>query len=58
MGFLEPLPSMPSMAFSSFDAIMWVYNRVEGATNPLEVLEAMREKGYIAHASGDTRYFF
>ena len=47
---------MPSLAFSSYDAIMWVYNRVEGATNPIEILEAMREKGFIAHASGDLKF--
>jgi hypothetical protein len=47
---------MPSMAFSSYDAIMWVYNRVEGATNPIEILEAFREKEFIAHASGDTKF--
>lgn len=56
VGFLEPLPSMPSMAFSSYDAIMWLYNRVEGATNPVDILEAFREKGFIAHASGDAKF--
>lgn len=53
--FFEPLPSMPSLSFSSYDAIMWIYNRVEGVTNPIEVLESMREKGFIAHASGDMK---
>ncbi|XP_070501407.1 GATOR complex protein Iml1 isoform X4 [Chironomus tepperi] len=55
VGFLEPLPSMPSLVFSSYDAIMWVYNRVEGVTNPLEILEAMRDQRLICHASGDIK---
>lgn len=53
--FFEPLPSMPSLAFSSYDAIMWIYNRVEGVTNPIEILEQMHEKNFIAHASGDKK---
>jgi hypothetical protein len=46
---------MPSLAFSSYDAIMWIYNRVEGVTNPLEILEKMREMKLICHASGDIK---
>lgn len=46
---------MPSLAFSSYDAIMWIYNRVEGVSNPLEILEAMREQRLICHASGDIK---
>lgn len=53
--FFEPLPSMPSLAFSSYDALIWVFNRVEGVTNPIEILELMREKNFIAHASGDLK---
>lgn len=53
VAFLEPLPSMPSLAFSSYDAIMWIYARVEGIINPIEILEAMRAKKLICHASGD-----
>lgn len=53
VGFLDPLPSMPSFAFSSYDAIMWIYCRVEGVVNPIEILEAMRAKKLICHASGD-----
>lgn len=44
---------MPSLAFLSYDAIMWIYNRVEGAVNPYEILESMRSKKMIGHASGD-----
>lgn len=44
---------MPSLAFSSYDAIMWIYCRVEGIVNPIEILEAMRSKKLICHASGD-----
>lgn len=44
---------MPSLAFSSYDAIMWLYNRVEGVTNPIEILECMRAKKLICHGSGD-----
>jgi DEP domain-containing protein 5 len=53
VGFMEPLPSMPTLAFSSYDAIMWLYNRVEGIVNPIEMLETMRAKKLIGHASGD-----
>ena len=41
------------MAFSSYDAILWVNSRVEGVSNPTEILEAMRQKKLICHASGD-----
>lgn len=44
---------MPSLAFSSYDAIMWLYNRVEGIVNPIEFLESLRAKKLISHASGD-----
>jgi DEP domain-containing protein 5 len=46
---------MPSLTFSSYDAITWIMNRVEGVRNPLEILEMMREKSFIAHASGDPK---
>lgn len=32
---------------------MWLYNRVEGVVNPMEILECMRSKKLICHASGD-----
>jgi DEP domain-containing protein 5 len=32
---------------------MWIYNRIEGPVNPIEILETMRSKGLICHASGD-----
>lgn len=44
---------MPSLAFSSYDAIMWIYNHIEGSVNPIEILESMRMKKLICHASGD-----
>ena len=47
---------MPSLAFSSYEAIMWIYNRVEGAVDPIEMLEAMRLKKMICHASGDITF--
>lgn len=53
MAFVEPLPSMPSLAFSSYEAIMWINNRVEAPVNPMEILEMMRSKRFICHASGD-----
>lgn len=53
VGFLEPLPSMPSLAFSSYEAILWIHNRVENITSPVDILEAMRAKKLICHASGD-----
>lgn len=34
---------------------MWLYNRVDGLTNPIEILEAMRSKKLICHASGDIK---
>lgn len=34
---------------------MWIYNRVEGITNPVEILEAMRDQRLICHASGDIK---
>lgn len=46
---------MPSLAFTSYDAIMWIYNRVEGVAQPIEILEAMRAKKLICHASGDPK---
>ncbi|KAG5666359.1 hypothetical protein PVAND_014392 [Polypedilum vanderplanki] len=53
VGFLEPLPSMPSLTFSSYDAIIWIFNRIEDVTNPLDILETMKEQRLICHASGD-----
>ncbi|CRL03427.1 CLUMA_CG016236, isoform B [Clunio marinus] len=53
VGFLEPLPSMPSLAFCSYDAIMWLHNRIEGVIDAIEILEIMRSKKLICHASGD-----
>lgn len=44
---------MPSLAFSSYDAILWLHSRVEGAINAIEMLELMRSKKFICHASGD-----
>jgi hypothetical protein len=46
---------MPSLSFSSYDAILWIFNRVEAVTNPLEILEAMRDQRLICHASGDIK---
>ena len=42
VGFLEPLPSMPSYTFVSYDAIMWLHNRLEGNVNPIQILETMK----------------
>lgn len=58
VGFSEPseskaIESMPSLAFSSLEAIMWIYSRVEEPVDPVEILEIMRSKGLICHASGD-----
>jgi DEP domain-containing protein 5 len=41
--FLEPMPSLPSCTFVSYDAVQWLLNRIEGIFNPLEMLEAMRK---------------
>lgn len=53
VGFLQPPPSLPSLTFVSYDAINWIYNRVEGNINALEILENMRKEKMICHASGD-----
>lgn len=53
LSFLSPVPSLPSMSFVSIDAINWLNNRFESNINALEILEKMRFRKMICHASGD-----
>lgn len=42
VSFLAKVQSLPSQTFVSYDAINWLYNRIEGQCNAVEVLEKMR----------------
>ena len=54
LGFLGPNTSIPSGTFVSHDAIQWLQNRMEGPCDPVAILERMRAKDLIRHASGDS----
>lgn len=43
VGYLVAAPSLPSLTFVSYDAIIWLSNHIEENVNPFDLLEAMRE---------------
>jgi hypothetical protein len=50
---LNWMPSFPSNVFGSYDAIVWLHEHSEQNCSPMEILENMRKKKWICHASGD-----
>lgn len=56
VGFLESLPSLPSMSFTSYDAYIWISNRSDGKVNPWMILREMQARKMICHASGDFKF--
>uniref|UniRef100_A0ABK9MU85 DEP domain-containing protein n=1 Tax=Glossina morsitans morsitans TaxID=37546 RepID=A0ABK9MU85_GLOMM len=53
VGFISQTQSLPSCTFVSYDALLWLKNRLDNSCNPLAILEAMRKEKLICHASGD-----
>lgn len=53
VGFLGPAASIPALTFVSYDAVVWLQNRIDGPCDPISILERMRAEKLICHASGD-----